>query len=85
MHEIHRQPGDRRQVLMLPTGNVIPFSHFFVANLSIKHVIKDLVEHETTPLTDQELAELLLSPSTTSSPTSASSSPHCWPSCSSLL
>ena len=45
--------------VMLPTGEVIPFSHFFVANLSIKDVIKELVEHETTPLTDQELADLL--------------------------
>jgi RNA polymerase sigma-54 factor len=27
--------------------------------LSIKDVIKDLVEHEATPLTDQELAKLL--------------------------
>ena len=38
---------------------MIPFSNFFVANLSIKDVIKDLVEHETTPLTDQELADML--------------------------
>ncbi len=44
---------------MLPTGEVIPFSNFFVANLSIKDVIKELVERETTPLTDQELADLL--------------------------
>ena len=42
---------------MLPTGEVIPFSHFFVANLSIKDLIKELVEHEPSPLTDQEMAD----------------------------
>jgi len=45
--------------VMLPSGEVIPFSNFFVANLSVKDVIKDLVDHEEQPLTDQDLAQLL--------------------------
>jgi RNA polymerase sigma-54 factor len=45
--------------VMLPSGEVIPFSNFFVANLSVKDVIKDLISRETTPLTDQELADTL--------------------------
>jgi RNA polymerase sigma-54 factor len=45
--------------VMLPSSAVIPFSNFFVANLSIKDVIKDMVEHESAPLTDQEIATML--------------------------
>ena len=59
MHESTVSRATAAKYVMLPTGEVIPFSNFFVANLSIKDVIKDLVEHETTPLTDQELADLL--------------------------
>ena len=59
MHESTVSRATAAKYVMLPTGEVIPFSNFFVANLSVKDVIKDLVEHETTPLTDQELANLL--------------------------
>ena len=59
MHESTVSRATAAKYVMLPTGEVIPFSHFFVANLSIKDVIKELVEHEATPLTDQELADLL--------------------------
>src|SRR6185437_1968770 len=59
MHESTVSRATAAKYVMLPTGEVIPFSHFFVANLSIKDVIKDLVEHEQTPLTDQELVDLL--------------------------
>lgn len=59
MHESTVSRATAAKYVMLPTGEVIPFSNFFVANLSIKDVIKDLVEHEASPLTDQELADLL--------------------------
>ncbi len=59
LHESTVSRATASKYVMLPTGEVIPFSNFFVANLSIKDVIKELVEHETTPLTDQELADLL--------------------------
>lgn len=59
VHESTVSRATAAKYVMLPTGEVIPFSHFFVANLSIKDVIKELVEHETTPLTDQDLADLL--------------------------
>ena len=59
MHESTVSRATASKYVMLPTGEVIPFSNFFVANLSIKDVIKDLVDHEATPLTDQELAKLL--------------------------
>jgi RNA polymerase sigma-54 factor len=59
MHESTVSRATAAKYVMLPTGEVIPFSHFFVANLSIKDVIKDLIGRETTPLTDQELANTL--------------------------
>ncbi len=59
MHESTVSRATASKFVMLPTGEVIPFSNFFVANLSIKDVIKDMVDHETTPLTDQELANML--------------------------
>ena len=49
MHESTVSRATAAKFVMLPTGEVIPFSHFFVANLSIKDVIKDLVEHEPRP------------------------------------
>jgi RNA polymerase sigma-54 factor len=59
MHESTVSRATAAKYVMLPTGEVIPFSHFFVANLSIKDVIKDLIGREETPLTDQELANTL--------------------------
>ncbi len=59
MHESTVSRATAAKYVMLPSGEVIPFSNFFVANLSIKDVIKDLVEHEKAPLTDQEIAKLL--------------------------
>ena len=45
--------------VMLPSGEVIPFSHFFTPSLSIKDVIKEFVERENRPLTDAEIADRL--------------------------
>jgi RNA polymerase sigma-54 factor len=59
MHESTVSRATAAKYVMLPTGEVIPFSHFFVANLSVKDVIKDLISREETPLTDQELANTL--------------------------
>jgi len=44
---------------MLPSGKVIPLSDFFTTSLSAKDVIKDIIEHETEPLTDEQIAERL--------------------------
>jgi RNA polymerase sigma-54 factor len=59
MHESTVSRATAAKYCMLPTGEVIPFSNFFVANLGIKDLIKDMIEREATPLTDQELAEML--------------------------
>ncbi len=59
MHESTVSRATASKFVMLPSREVIPFSNFFVANLSVKDVIKDLISHELTPLTDQELADML--------------------------
>jgi RNA polymerase sigma-54 factor len=45
--------------VMLPNRQVVPFSTFFTANLSLKEALKDLIRQENKPLSDQKLAELL--------------------------
>ena len=59
MHESTVSRATAAKFVMLPTGEVIPFSNFFVANLGVKDLIKDLIDNEEQPLTDQELAEIL--------------------------
>ena len=59
MHESTVSRATASKYVMLPDGRVIPFSDFFTASLSVKDVIKELIELEETPLTDQEIAERL--------------------------
>lgn len=59
MHESTVSRATAAKYVMLPTGEVIPFSNFFVANLGIKDLIKDMIDNEKAPLTDQELADML--------------------------
>jgi RNA polymerase sigma-54 factor len=59
MHESTVSRATAAKYCMLPSGEVIPFSHFFVANLGVKDLIKDLIDGEQEPMTDQELADLL--------------------------
>jgi RNA polymerase sigma-54 factor len=35
---------------------VVPLAHFFTPSLSAKDVIKEMIEHERTPLTDEQIA-----------------------------
>ncbi len=59
IHESTVSRATAAKYVMLPTGEVIPYSHFFTPSLSIKDVIKEFVEHENRPLTDAEIAEHL--------------------------
>jgi RNA polymerase sigma-54 factor len=59
MHESTVSRATAAKYCMLPSGEVIPFSNFFVANLGIKDIIKDLIDTEERPLTDQDLAGIL--------------------------
>lgn len=45
--------------VMLPNREVIPFSTFFSASLSVKDVMKEIIGGERQPLTDDEIADRL--------------------------
>jgi RNA polymerase sigma-54 factor len=59
MHESTVSRATAAKYVMLPSGQVIPFSDFFTPSLSVKDVIKDLIEHETAPLTDEQIRDEL--------------------------
>ena len=44
---------------MLPSGQVVPFSDFFTASLSVKDVIKEIIVREGKPMTDREIVARL--------------------------
>lgn len=56
MHESTVSRATASKYVMLPSGEVIPFSNFFTASLSVRDVIREMVENEKSPLTDQEIA-----------------------------
>jgi RNA polymerase sigma-54 factor len=59
IHESTVSRATAGKYVMLPNGEVIPFSHFFTPSLSVKDVIKEVIEHEDPPLTDAEIADRL--------------------------
>ncbi|MCC6179631.1 MAG: RNA polymerase factor sigma-54 [Chloroflexi bacterium] len=59
IHESTVSRATAAKYVMLPDGEVIPFSHFFTPSLSIKDVIKEMIEKEGQPLTDAQIAERL--------------------------
>jgi RNA polymerase sigma-54 factor len=59
IHESTVSRATAGKYVMLPNGEVIPFSNFFTASLSVKDVIKDMISNEQRPLTDQEIATKL--------------------------
>lgn len=42
--------------VLLPSREIFPFANFFVASLSAKDVLKEIIDAETRPLTDDEIA-----------------------------
>lgn len=59
IHESTVSRATASKFVMLPSGEVIPFSNFFTASLSVKDIIKDMISTEERPLTDQEIAQRL--------------------------
>jgi len=59
VHESTVSRATAAKYVMLPSGEVIPLSHFFTPSLSAKDVIRDMIEHEARPLTDEQIAEAL--------------------------
>jgi RNA polymerase sigma-54 factor len=59
IHESTVSRATAAKYVMLPDGEVIPFAHFFTPSLSIKDIMKEMIEKEGRPLTDAQLAERL--------------------------
>ncbi|MBA3468053.1 MAG: RNA polymerase factor sigma-54 [Herpetosiphonaceae bacterium] len=59
VHESTVSRATANKYVQIPNRSVVPFSHFFTASLNVKDVLMELVGNETTPLTDQELVQLL--------------------------
>lgn len=47
------------KTVLLPTQTLLPLSEFFVAARRVQDVLRELIQGETTPLSDQALAEML--------------------------
>lgn len=63
VHESTVSRATADKYVMLPNRKVIPFSDFFTPSLSIKDVIKELIERENAKgetLTDRKICDLLL-------------------------
>lgn len=61
MHESTVSRATAEKYVMLPRGEVVPFSHFFTASLGVKDQIKRMIEGEDNrhPYSDQEIADAL--------------------------
>jgi len=62
VHESTVSRATAEKFVMVPSGEVVPFSHFFTASLSIKDQIRTMIEAENQhhPLSDQQVADELL-------------------------
>ena len=61
MHESTVSRATAEKYVMIPSGEVVPFSHFFTASLGVKDQIKRMIEAEEPghSLSDQEIADAL--------------------------
>lgn len=61
MHESTVSRATAGKFVLLPTGQVVPFSMFFTASLGVKDVIKNIIaaEDSARPFSDQEIVERL--------------------------
>jgi RNA polymerase sigma-54 factor len=61
MHESTVSRATAEKYVMLPTGEVVPFGHFFTASLGVKDQIRKMIEAEppSEPLSDQDIADRL--------------------------
>lgn len=59
LHESTVSRATADKAALLPNKISMPLSEFFVAARGVQDVLRELIEHETTPLSDAELAQLL--------------------------
>jgi RNA polymerase sigma-54 factor len=61
MHESTVSRATAGKFVLIPSGQVVPFSVFFTASLGVKDVIKQIIDAEdrSRPYSDQEIVERL--------------------------
>ncbi|MGI9146303.1 MAG: RNA polymerase factor sigma-54 [Chloroflexota bacterium] len=59
VHESTVSRATAQKYVMLPNGEVIPYAHFFTPSLSVKDIMKEVIEKEAKPLTDSEIVDRL--------------------------
>jgi RNA polymerase sigma-54 factor len=59
VHESTVSRATAQKYVMLPNGEVIPYAHFFTPSLSVKDIMKEVIEKEGKPLTDSEIVDRL--------------------------
>lgn len=59
LHESTVSRATAGKYVMLPNRQVVPFSDFFTASLSIKDVMKEIIEREGKPMADREIVSRL--------------------------
>jgi RNA polymerase sigma-54 factor len=59
VHESTVSRATANKYVMLPNRKVIAFSDFFTPSLSVKDIIREMIENETDPLTDRKICDLL--------------------------
>jgi RNA polymerase sigma-54 factor len=59
VHESTVSRATANKYVQVPNKEIVPFSHFFTASLSVKDVIHELIANESTALTDQDIVEIL--------------------------
>jgi RNA polymerase sigma-54 factor len=45
--------------VQLPNGRIVPLSKFFDRSLNVRTILKQIIDHETTPLSDNDLVDVL--------------------------
>lgn len=59
VHESTISRAVSNKAAQLPNGHIIPLSKFFDRSLHVRTVIKDIIDNETKPLSDNEIVTLL--------------------------
>lgn len=59
LHESTVSRATAGKYIMLPNRQVVPFSDFFTASLSVKDIIKEIIEKEGKPMADREIVARL--------------------------
>jgi RNA polymerase sigma-54 factor len=59
LHESTVSRATASKYVMLPNGEVIPYTHFFTPSLSVKDIMKEVIEKEGRPLPDAEIVQRL--------------------------